>query len=36
MTEDFNKVKDLLLSSDPECTILGKEIIKLQYPEIFA
>lgn len=36
MIEDFNKVKDLLSSPDPECVILGKEIIKLQYPEIFA
>lgn len=36
MIEDFNKVKDLLDSPDQECVILGKEIIKLQYPEIFA
>lgn len=36
MIEDFNKVKDLLVSPDPECVALGKKLIKLQYPEFFA
>lgn len=36
MIEDFNKVQDLLDSPDPKCIILGKEIIKSQYPGISA